>query len=348
MIDYLIVGSGLAGISFAETLLQQHKSFVVLNAHITNSSTVAGGLYNPVVLKRFTLVWEADNQLDLLTSFYQSIEQRLDVQFDFKIPVLRKFTSIEEQNNWFIAADKPNLDKYLSTTLHATTYPGIDSPFQFGEVLQTGYVDVAKLVFHYQQYLHKHKFLLDEIFVHADLKLNPNSITYRGIEAKHVVFAEGFAMHSNPWFNHLPLDGVKGELLIIHAPDLQLDKILNSSVFILPFGKDLYKVGATYNWDDKTDIPTEAGRTELIVKLNEVLQCDFDIVNHFAGVRPTVKDRKPIVGTHPEFLRLHLLNGLGTRGVMLGPYLAMLLYNQIENQIPLPKEIDHRRFNKKK
>jgi glycine oxidase len=348
MVDYLIVGSGLAGISFAETLLQQQKTFVVLDTPITNSSRVAGGLYNPVVLKRFTLVWEADEQLELLSSFYASIEHRLGEQFDYKLPVLRKFTSVEEQNNWFIAADKPGLDKYLSTNLHAAAYAGIESPFQYGEVLLTGYVDVAKLVTQYQIFLQQQLYFHNETFVHADLHLNLHSISYHGIEAKHIVFAEGFALHSNPWFNHLPLDGAKGELLLIHAPALKLDKILNSAVFVLPIGNDLYKVGATYNWDDKTEIPTEAGRTELIEKLNEVLLCEFEVVDHFAGIRPTVKDRKPIIGTHESDSRLHLLNGLGTRGVLLGPYLAQILFNHIENSVPLPKEIDLRRFNKKK
>jgi glycine/D-amino acid oxidase-like deaminating enzyme len=55
-------------------------------------------------------------------------------------------------------------------------------------------------------------------------------------------------------------------------------------------------------------------------------------MEHFAGVRPTVKDRRPLVGTH-EYSAI--LNGLGTRGVMLGPSMAKALYNAIENDIPL-------------
>jgi glycine/D-amino acid oxidase-like deaminating enzyme len=348
MVDYLIVGSGLAGISFAETLLQNQKSFLVVDAPLTNSSRVAGGLYNPVVLKRFTVVWESEAQLEMLTPFYTSIEQRLGVQLDFKLSVLRKFTSIEEQNNWFVAADKPILSNYLSTTIHNTDYTGLDSPFHFGEVLQTGYVDVAKLVEHYQHYLIQHNYFLQKEFIHADLQINSHSISYQGIEAQHLVFAEGFAMHANPWFNQLPLDGVKGELLLIHAPDLKLDKIINSAVFILPLENGLFKVGATYNWSDKTATPTEEGKTELVLKLKEVLQCEFQVVNHFAGIRPTVKDRKPLLGTHETDSRLHLLNGLGTRGVLLGPYLAKLLFNHIEYASPLPKEIDLRRYTKKK
>jgi len=348
MVDYLIVGAGLAGISFAETLLQQQKTFVVIDSPITNSSRVAGGLYNPVVLKRFTLIWEAEEQLEVLNSFYASIEQRLGEQFDYKLPVLRKFISVEEQNNWFIAADKRGLDAYLSTTLHLATYHGVDSPFHFGEVLHTGYVDVAKLVEQYQHYLNQHNYFLQEKFIHAELQLNAHSIAYHGIEAKHIVFAEGFAMHENPWFNELPLDGVKGELLLIHAPSLQLDKILNSAVFILPLGNGLFKVGATYNWSDKSANPTQEGKTELIQKLKEVLQCEFEVVDHFAGIRPTVKDRKPLLGTHETHSRLHLLNGLGTRGVLLGPYLAKLLYNHIEYNQPLSIEIDVKRYSKKK
>jgi glycine/D-amino acid oxidase-like deaminating enzyme len=155
-------------------------------------------------------------------------------------------------------------------------------------------------------------------------------------------------MHANPWFNHLPLDGVKGELIIIKAPDLQLDQMVNSSVFILPLGEDVYKVGATYNWDDKSNSPTQDGLEELILKLKEVINCEFELLHHYAGIRPTVKDRKPLVGTHPVYNRLHLLNGLGTRGVLLGPYLSDLLYQSIEHNQQLPPAIDIKRFSSKK
>ena len=43
---------------------------------------------------------------------------------------------------------------------------------------------------------------------------------------------------------------------------------------------------------------------------------------------------------------MYVLNGLGTRGVMIGPYVARQLFNFIENQEPLDKEIDFNRFNK--
>ena len=50
MIDYLIIGSGLAGISFIEVALYHEKSIFVLDNNSQNSSKIAGGLSNPVIL----------------------------------------------------------------------------------------------------------------------------------------------------------------------------------------------------------------------------------------------------------------------------------------------------------
>lgn len=348
MIDYIIVGCGLAGISFSEIALANDKSILVVNNESQNSSRIAGGLYNPVILKRFSEVWQAQEQLLLMNQFYTELEKKLQIKVDFKKPILRKFFSIEEQNNWFAASDKPALAPFLSSSIITKKYVGIDSPFNYGEVLHTGYVDTASLLEQYKDYLLKEQLLLQETFDYEALEVLQDCVRYKNIEAKHIIFAEGFGLHANPYFNHLPLDGTKGELFIIKAANLDLDVIVNTSVFILPLGNDLYKVGATYNWKDKTDLPTEEGKQELVERIKEIINCDFEIVSHFAGVRPTVRDRRPIVGTHPRSSSIHVLNGLGTRGVMLGPAMAKALFENIENGISLDKEIDIRRFEKRK
>jgi len=344
MLDYIIVGSGLAGIAYSEVALQNNKSILVINNQSQNSSIIAGGLYNPVILKRFSEVWKANEQLDLLYPFYKNLEKKLNIKLDYKLPLLRKFYSAEEQNNWFIASDKPNLSKFLSTNLITKKWDSIHSPFNFGEVLCSGYVDTSLLVETYKTFLLDQEFYMEETFNYNDLKIYSDHIEYKSIKSKHIVFAEGFGMLSNPFFNKLPLDGTKGELLLIKAPNLKLDVIVKSAVFVLPIGNHLYKVGATYNWEDKTNIPTEAAKKELIDNLKELINCDFEIIEHYAGVRPTVKDRRPLVGTHPLYNRIHVLNGLGTRGVMLAPAMATDLFNYIENEIPLDMNIDIRRI----
>lgn len=348
MIDYLIIGSGLAGISFSEIALQNDKLVLVVDNNSQNSSKIAGGLYNPVILKRFSEVGQAKEHLTIMHNFLSGLEQKLNVKVDFETPILRKFFSVEEQNNWFAASDKVNLAPFLSTKLISRKYQSIDSPFGYGEVLQTGYVDTALLLVKYKEYLQKNDWFLEESFDYSLLQEESNGIRYKDIQAKHIVFAEGFGMHANPYFKHLPLDGTKGELLVIKAPKLDLDVIVNASVFVLPLGNDLFKIGATYDWESKTAIPTEGGKNELVEKIKEVINCDFEIVSHFAGVRPTVKDRRPLVGTYVNHDSIHILNGLGTRGVMLGPAMAKSLFDNIEYNLPLDKAIDIKRFDKKR
>src|SRR5690606_15753730 len=158
MRDFLIVGAGLAGISFAETAFINNNSFIVVNDESQNSSRVAGGIYNPVILKRFSLPLNAKEHLEYIGPFYGHIEQRLQVKFDYKMPVYRKFASVEEQNNWFQAADKPSLAPFLSTTIRHSKYNGLEAPYGFGEVLNTGYMDTVTLLNAYQSFLQENNF----------------------------------------------------------------------------------------------------------------------------------------------------------------------------------------------
>ena len=344
MIDYIIVGCGLAGMAFAETALKNGKSIKVFDNNSQNSSLVAAGLYNPVILKRFSGLQNSQAQLLSMQSFYAEVEARLSIKVNHLLPVLRKFTSVEEQNDWFIAADKPSMTRYLSTALRRDPIDGIVSPFGFGEVLQTGYVDTVPLLNAYKRFLVTENLLISQKFNYENIRIGDDIIKYEEFTAKNIVFAEGFGLSNNPYFNYLPLDGTKGELLTIKAPNLKLKEALNSSIFIVPIGDDLFKVGATYNWSDKSDLPTEEGKVELVEKLKEVINCDFQVVAHQAGVRPTVRDRKPLLGSHPKISQVHILNGLGTRGVMLGPYMANELFQFIEGNGKIDAENDIARF----
>jgi len=345
MKDFIIVGAGLAGISFAETAIVNNKSFVVISDNSQNSSRVAAGLYNPVILKRFSLPQDAAVHLEFMGPFYQRIQERLKITFDFPLPVYRKFASVEEQNDWFQASDKPVLESFLFPEIFYKEYKNLPAPFGFGKVLHTGYVDTLALVEAYQSFLKSlNDVFITETFDYSELVIHESHISYNGIDAKHIIFAEGFGIHSNPYFKHLPLDGTKGELLLIKAPDLNLDVAVNASIFILPVEKDIYKVGATYEWYDKTSIPTVEGKKELVEKLNELITCNYQILEHLAGIRPTVKDRKPLIGTHPQYKRIHLLNGLGTRGVMLGPSMAKELYDSIVSGKSVRREVGLHRF----
>ena len=344
-VDYIIVGLGLAGLAFTNELLCHKKSFVVFEDNSQNSSIVAGGVYNPVILKRFTPVWEAENQLKIAIPFYEQLEKLLNNQYDFKFEVQRIFKSIEEQNNWFIACDHPQLSNYMVSAVDKSKYEGVTSDFGFGKLVNTGRIDTKKLLEDYRVYLQKMDAIRFESFNYDGLEINDNNIEYKDIVASKIVFCEGYGMKSNPYFNYLPMQEAKGELLTIHAPNLNVEFLIKAAVFVLPLGDNIYKVGATFNWKDKTLEPTEEGKKELLEKLDSFITVPYTVIEQFAGIRPTVKDRRPLVGCHSKYKNIAILNGLGTRGVMIAPTAAKQLYNFLENKEPLNPEYAIDRFS---
>lgn len=347
-VDYIIVGLGLAGLAFAEELMQAKKSFVVFEDNSQTSSLVAGGVYNPVILKRFTPVWNAKSQLDKALPFYKTLEQKLSTRLDYQFSTRKIFKSIEDQNNWFTASDKPILAEFMNPDISHEEIHGINGDYGSGEVLGTGRIDTLVLIKAYREYLESFGCIIYEKFQHQSISfIKTGGVRYKNIEARKVVFCEGYGIKDNPFFNKLPLNEAKGELLIIHAPELKIDFLVKSTLFILPLGDDLYKVGATFNWKDKTSTPSEEGRKELIEKLDKVLSFPYTIVDQSAGIRPTVKDRRPMIGKHPEHAELFVLNGLGTRGVMISPTIAHELYQHAELGKELSEEVNIKRFYKK-
>ena len=346
-IDYIIVGGGIAGLSFARFCEMQNKSFVIFDGNLRSSSKVAGGMYNPVILKRFTAVSQSEQQLRIALPMYRDLEQVLQTSFLHPMPIFRKFASIEEQNDWFTACDNRNLQPFLNPIIHQSPILRVKSKYGFGEVWESGFLDVPLFVRTYQEYLCHQNLLISEVFDYSFLQLHAETVEYKNLVARNIIFAEGYSMHSNPFFANLPLDGTKGELLLVRIPDLSLQKILKSGIFLIPYHADLYKVGATYNWMDKSDAITETGKQELLEQLEQLIDGPYEVVEHWAGVRPTVKDRRPLVGRHFQYKNVHLLNGLGTRGVLMGPFLASALLESIENDTALDANIDIARYYKK-
>lgn len=345
-VDYLVVGFGLAGLSFVEQLEQNNKSYLVFNDHSQAATKTAAGVYNPTNLKRYTAVWNAVEHLKVLPHFFDKIENRLGISIRSEIPIYRRFSSIEEQNNWVVASDKPKLAPFLSTDFISNPFQYLNTNQDLGKVLQTGRIDTQLLVSEYISFLMRKHLVISEPFVHKKIVFDSDdAISYESISAKTIVFCEGYGLKKNPFFNYLPLQGNKGEYLIIESVDLKVDVILKAGLFIVPLGNDRYKVGATFDREDKTNAITDRSKNKIVEKLSKVIACPFKIVNHVAGIRPTTKDRKPFLGRHPQYKQLAVFNGFGSRGILMAPALSAQLYNYLEKGDSLDSEVDIARYS---
>ena len=171
-VDYLIVGMGLAGLAFAEELEKNQKSFLVFEDRSQNSSVVAGGMYNPVILKRFTPVWNAISQLETALPFYAALENQFNKKYNYPIDIYRVFKSIEEQNNWFEACDKPLLKKYMNPKIIKKNFKGIEADFGYGKLSNTGWIDTKSLLDDYRNHLSTKNKLKSTCLKYSELEIN--------------------------------------------------------------------------------------------------------------------------------------------------------------------------------
>jgi glycine/D-amino acid oxidase-like deaminating enzyme len=70
----------------------------------------------------------------------------------------------------------------------------------------------------------------------------------------------------------------------------------------------------------------------------------YKIVEHKAAVRPTVKERRPFIGLHPQNNCIGIFNGLGTKGVLLAPFFSSHFADYLEDKKELMKEVDVKVF----
>jgi len=344
LIDTLIVGFGIAGLNYAEQLRRNNRKFAVLAPKEETASFLAAGIINPTVLKRFNSVWKSDIFLNYALTHYSELQDLVQTKIIHSTPILRILNNQREQNDWVSACSKPFLKNYLNNNLiSGENYNGIKAPFNYGEVKKSAKVDNVALISSYQKKIISNQYI-DCRMDHTKLEFNTEGILYKGIQAKKIVFCEGFQSAKNPFFNYLPLVGTKGEMLIVKCDRLTDEVIFKGPIFLSPIGEKKFWVGATFDRQDKTTFITKKGNEWLLSNLDKFLNLPYQILEHKAQIRATVIDRRPLLGIHPLNNRLFILNGMGTRGVLMAPLLSQWLYEYIENQSKLPEESDIKRF----
>lgn len=345
--ETLIIGQGLAGSMLAAELLRLKRPFHIMDAALPKASAVAAGLVNPLVFRYLTLSWEAARNLQYLHAFAKQVEADFGQSFYRTIPILRIFGE-GEQNLWESKLKQAAFKEHISLLNSDLKFlEHIHSPYGAAMVTTAGRFDINAFMNEVRSRLQAHNQISFEAFEHDKLQIDSNKIQYKNIEAQQIVFCEGAAAATNPLFDFIPFRPVKGEVLELSIKGLQSDMIINKDVFLLPLGNDLYRCGATYDWDDLSLEPTLAGRKQIEDKLSKFLKLPYEVIGHQAGIRPSIADRRPVCGKHPEHDNIWIFNGLGAKGVLLAPYLTAQLIAKLFEAEPEDKEVNPLRFWKK-
>lgn len=342
-LDYIIVGQGLAGTLLAHDLIEKNQSILIIDKpHAAMASKVAAGLFNPVGVKRCIRSWRVDDFLPVAIERYKFLEKKLGITFFNIKPIFRLFANEDNRKQWQIKFSNERMNDFIYDFKPPNSYFFLKDDFGGASIFPGGNLEMVKFLDASRSFFYVNNYLLEENF-NFDL-LEADAGVYKGVQAKKIIFCEGFRAIYNPHFKYLPFSPTKGEILTIRIPKLEkMEKIVSKGVYILPLGNHLYRVGATFNHHEWDELVTEEGIAYLHYKIKQIIEEEYDVVSEKAGVRPTVRDRKPFLGVHPKHKKLAIFNGLGARGVIQGPYLSAHLTTFLTASEKILQDIDIQR-----
>jgi glycine/D-amino acid oxidase-like deaminating enzyme len=340
-VDYIIVGQGLAGTWIGFQLIKKGCTVLVINhSSLSNSSLVAGGLYNPLLAKRQKLSYLAHEIYPHIESVYAEIETYVNHSVLKQEPIQYIIESIEELNTWSVLCETEAYKPFVKMT-DLVDFPSIDAPHGGVEILHSGWVNIPELLQAFKEKLRQDFAYLDEVFNQEELCIDADGVSYKDIKAKGIVYAQGTpTIHQDI----IRLKPAKGEILRVNIPKLELPFIPQQGVFMLPLGDGNFKIGSTFEWKDLSENTTEEGKMQLLKKWLNFYKGEYTIVGQEAGVRPSSNDRRPILGALDQDNKSFVFNGLGSKGVALAPYFSSQLANFITEGTAIDKEVDLKRF----
>lgn len=352
-VDYIIVGQGIAGTVMTATLLERGAQVLLLDApEQPTASLAAAGICNPITGRRLVRTWMADRLFPVLHDFYARWGNLLQADFYMPKEVYRTFDSVEAQNSWYGQSAERGWAAFVDSQTDDSRYsPYIANPLGGWQTRQGAYVEVGRMLEAFRQYFQQQGIYQAQTFDYAALQWHAGRPQWQGHQAKALIFCEGAALVHNPFFSWLPIRPNKGEWLEITLPadwpHIQPEEVINKGFFMLPLGGHRWRIGATYDNQDDSPQTTNHARQELEAKLAQTFKPPYTVVAQAAGLRPTTPDRRPLVGVHPQYPHLALLNGLGTKGLSLAPYFAAQLADLLIHQKAIEPAADLQRYANK-
>jgi len=333
--DTLIAGGGLAGTLLAMALAERGQRVVLADPGAPGSaSRAAAGLITPLTGQRLARAGDLETLLPAARGRLNAMARRLGRPVHRDTPILRHLLGDRPRAAWPKRATDPAYAEYLSAG------PEPHTVWIHGGAV----VDVPALLDGAARWLAEEGAVVRAAVTPAAVTEAAGAVRWEGGTFDRVVFCQG-AGGANPWFAAAPLRLVKGQVLEGRAPGLPPHPV-NRGRTLVPLGGDRFRLGATYDREAADGAPDPEGRRTLEGALAGLLPSPEEAVvtAHLAGFRPATPDGLPLLGPHPEHPRLWLFNGLGSKGLLLGPYYAEHLADALVGAGEVPPEAHWQRF----
>jgi glycine/D-amino acid oxidase-like deaminating enzyme len=322
---WTIVGQGLAGTCLAWEFLKRGEPFRMIDRGQGGSSRVAAGLINPITGKNFQLSSRIAEFLPTALEAYHELEARLGIQIWHPLPVLRLAADEKEWAKIVSKLSLPEVQPWLAKT---------DAPPPSGwigaiEIIGGGRLDTRAFLDASRDF-----FTSLGIFQWGDV---PS-------EAPRTIRCEGAAGLITGRLG--PHRCAKGEILTVHAPGWPHSHIrVGGGGWLVPIGSDRFKAGATYEWDQLDEQPTDAGKSR-VRRILQQLGGDepFEIIDHQAGIRPIMRRSEALIGPLDSAKDQWMFNGLGSKGSLYAPGMARHLAAWLLDGIEPEPSMDFRKF----
>lgn len=292
------------------------------------ASMASSGLITPVTGRKYVKSWMIDEFIDAALDFYRWTEEVLGRQYFFNVDIIRFLSHPEALVAWKKRSSDPDYARYISTK-RLEELDRMERPY--GILTGSYRLDTPVWLKDVRAYLWG-KNLFEERTVSFSESHPEFDSTIYATGAVGPVFSSGLVPN-------------KGEALIVKMPEWNFPWIVKEEVFFVPLKeKDMFWVGSYYQRWPADSNPSIDGEQTLMNAIKEIYDGSFVVIEHLSGIRPTVDDRRPLIGPYPGHEGKYLFNGMGTKGTSLAPYWAEQLVSHLELGMPLDRLVNPNRY----
>lgn len=329
-VDFIIVGQGIAGTLLSFELLSRGYSLVVIDEKQCDSaSIVAGAVLNPVVFKGRKNDDKRFDRIRIAVDYYKRLGDLLDIVIINETSLIRFASSGDELFKLEKAVREAGLEK--NTQLHHEKE--IDSFFfnahGYASVSPVWKIDNGLLLEAWRSFLREKSLLVEAYFDYDDCKFGDDSLQYKNLNAKKIIFCEGTGVRANPFINTASFVKNRGDVLLIRVPGAATGNIFQKEFRLIPLREDLFWYGSNYRWRFDNLDPDPVWRKHAEQSLHSWLKLPFTVEAHLVAERPTTAGQQVFASRTDNQRNAWWLNGLGTKGFTVAPSIIQSLLPQL-------------------